>query len=310
MLIWRYGFLYNIVEKIKLLKTQKNAIVLAHCYQPVEIDEVADYVGDSLYLSQVAAKTDADIIVFAGVYFMAQTAKLLSPNKKVLLPQIDAGCRMADMLSFKQLKEFKSKHSSLPLVCYVNSTAEVKSECDICCTSSNAVEIVKSLGVSKVMFVPDTYLGKWVEKQLGNVEVITYPGFCPTHLQIRPIDIENARKRYPHALVLAHPECHMSVSSIADYVGSTAGIMNFVKNSKQKSFVIATEQGVVDRLKRDYPNKEIIPIKSNIVCPNMKMTSLEDVLYVLETEENEITVEDDIAKRAVRCLDRMLGVSK
>ena len=300
----------NIIDKIKTLKKQKNAIVLAHCYQPVEIDLVADYVGDSLSLSQIAAKTDAEIIIFAGVYFMAQTAKLLSPNKKVLLPQIEAGCRMADMLSHRQLKEFMSKHPSLPAVCYVNSTAEVKAECDICCTSSNAEKIVKSLGVSKVLFVPDTYLGKWVEKQLGNVEVITYPGFCPTHLQIRPVDIENARKKYPDALVLAHPECHMSVSSIADYVGSTTGIMKFVEKSKNKTFVIATEQGVVDRLKRDYPNKNIIPIKSNIVCPNMKMTSLEDILHVLETEENEIFVNSDIAQKAVRCLDRMLEVSK
>lgn len=302
--------MYNIVDKINDLKSRKNAIILAHCYQPAEIDLVADYVGDSLYLSQVASKTDAQIIIFAGVYFMAQTAKLLSPQKKVLLPQIEAGCRMADMLSYRQLKEFKSKHPSLPMVCYVNSTAEVKSECDICCTSSNAVEIVKSLGASKILFVPDTYLGKWVEKQLGNVEVITYPGFCPTHLQIRPIDVENARKKYPDALVLAHPECHMSVSSIADYVGSTAGIMNYVKNSKEKSFIIATEQGVVDRLKRDYPNKEIIPIKSNIICPNMKMTSLEDILHVLETGDNEITVSEDVALKAVRCLDRMLEVSK
>ncbi len=300
----------NIIDKIKTLKKQKNAIVLAHCYQPVEIDLVADYVGDSLSLSQIAAKTDAEIIIFAGVYFMAQTAKLLSPNKKVLLPQIEAGCRMADMLSHRQLKEFMSKHPSLPAVCYVNSTAEVKAECDICCTSSNAEKIVKSLGVSKVLFVPDTYLGKWVEKQLGNVEVITYPGFCPTHLQIRPVDIENARKKYPDALVLAHPECHMSVSSIADYVGSTTGIMKFVEKSKNKTFVIATEQGVVDRLKRDYPNKNIIPIKSNIVCPNMKMTSLEDILHVLETGENEIFVNSDIAQKAVRCLDRMLEVSK
>lgn len=300
----------SITDKIKLLKKQKNAVVLAHCYQPVEIDEVADYVGDSLYLSQVASKTDADIIVFAGVYFMAQTAKLLSPNKKVLLPQIEAGCRMADMLSHKQLQDFISKHPSLKTVCYVNSTAEVKAECDICCTSSNAEKIVKSLGVSKILFVPDTYLGKWVEKQLGNVEVITYPGFCPTHLQIRPVDIENARKKYPDALILAHPECHMSVSSMADYVGSTAGIMKFVKGSKEKSFVIATEQGVIDRLKRDYPNKNIIPIKNNIVCPNMKMTSLEDVLYVLETGENEIVVNKDIATRAVKCLNAMLEVSK
>lgn len=300
----------NIIDKIKALKQQKNAIILAHCYQPVEIDNVADYVGDSLYLSQVASKTDADIIVFAGVYFMAQTAKLLSPNKKVLLPQIEAGCRMADMLSHKQLKDFMAKHPSLPTVCYVNSTAEVKAECDICCTSSNAEKIVKSLGKSKVLFVPDTYLGKWVEKQLGNVEVITYPGFCPTHLQIRPQDVENARKKYPDALILAHPECHMSVSSIADFVGSTVGIMKFVEKSKNNSFIIATEQGVTDRLKRDYPNKKIIPIKSDLVCPNMKMTSLEDILYVLETEENEIFVKDDIAKRAVNCLDRMLEVSK
>lgn len=300
----------SVADKINTLKKQKNAVILAHCYQPVEIDEVADYVGDSLSLSQIASKTDAQIIIFAGVYFMAQTAKLLSPNKKVLLPQIEAGCRMADMLSYKQLLEFKSKHPSIPMVCYVNSTAEVKAECDICCTSSNAVQIVKSLGVSKVSFVPDTYLGKWVEKQLGNVEVITYPGFCPTHLQIRPADIENARKKHPEALILAHPECHMSVSSIADYVGSTTGIMKYVKESKKKSFVIATEQGVTDRLKRDYPDKEIISIKNNLVCPNMKMTSLEDILYVLETEENEIFVKEDIAQKAVRCLDAMLEVSK
>lgn len=300
----------NIIEKIKALKEKKNAVILAHCYQPVEIDMVADYVGDSLHLSQVAAKTDADIIVFAGVYFMAQTAKLLSPDKKVLLPQIEAGCRMADMLSFRQLKEFKAQHPDIPTVCYVNSTAEVKSECDMCCTSSNAVNIVKSMGVPKILFLPDTYLGKWVEKQLGNVEVITYPGFCPTHLQIRPTDIENARKAHPGALVLAHPECHMSVSSIADYVGSTTGIMKFAKESDNNSFIIATEQGVVDRLKRDLPDKEIIPVKDNIVCPNMKMTSLEDILHVLETEENEIFVDENIAPKAVRCIDRMLEVSK
>lgn len=300
----------NIIKKIKALKEKKNAVILAHCYQPVEIDEVADYVGDSLHLSQVASKTDADIIIFAGVYFMAQTAKLLSPNKKVLLPQIEAGCRMADMISFRQLKEFKAQHPDIPTVCYVNSTAEVKSECDMCCTSSNAVKIVKSMGVPKILFLPDTYLGKWVEKQLGNVEVITYPGFCPTHLQIRPNDIENARKAHPKALVLAHPECHMSVSSIADYVGSTTGIMKFAKESDNKSFIIATEQGVVDRLKRDLPDKEIIPVKENIICPNMKMTSLEDILHVLETEENEIFVDENIAPKAVKCIDRMLEVSK
>lgn len=300
----------HIVEKINALKKEKNAVILAHCYQPVEIDLVADYVGDSLKLSQVAAETDADIIVFAGVFFMAQTAKLLSPNKKVLLPQIHAGCRMADMISYKQLKEFKAMHPDIPTVCYVNSTAEVKSECDMCCTSSNAVNIVKSMNEEKILFVPDTYLGKWVEKQLGNVEVITYPGFCPTHLQIRPKDIEEARKAHPNALVLAHPECHMSVSDMADYVGSTTGIMKFAKESDNKSFIIATEQGVVDRLKRDLSDKEIIPVKDNVVCPNMKMTSLEDILEVLETEKNEINVNADIAEKAVKCIDRMLEVSK
>lgn len=300
----------HIVEKINALKKEKNAVILAHCYQPVEIDLVADYVGDSLKLSQVAAETDADIIVFAGVFFMAQTAKLLSPNKKVLLPQIHAGCRMADMISYKQLKEFKAMHPNIPTVCYVNSTAEVKSECDMCCTSSNAVNIVKSMNEEKILFVPDTYLGKWVEKQLGNVEVITYPGFCPTHLQIRPKDIEEARKAHPNALVLAHPECHMSVSDMADYVGSTTGIMKFAKESDNKSFIIATEQGVVDRLKRDLSDKEIIPVKDNVVCPNMKMTSLEDILEVLETEKNEINVDADIAEKAVKCIDRMLEVSK
>ena len=300
----------HIVEKINALKKEKNAVILAHCYQPVEIDLVADYVGDSLKLSQVAAETDANIIVFAGVFFMAQTAKLLSPNKKVLLPQIHAGCRMADMISYKQLKEFKAMHPDIPTVCYVNSTAEVKSECDMCCTSSNAVNIVKSMNEEKILFVPDTYLGKWVEKQLGNVEVITYPGFCPTHLQIRPKDIEEARKAHPNALVLAHPECHMSVSDMADYVGSTTGIMKFAKESDNKSFIIATEQGVVDRLKRDLSDKEIIPVKDNVVCPNMKMTSLEDILEVLETEKNEINVDADIAEKAVKCIDRMLEVSK
>lgn len=300
----------NIVEQIKTLKKEKNAVILAHCYQPVEVDLVADYVGDSLYLSQVAAKTDADIIIFAGVYFMAQTAKLLSPQKKVLLPQIEAGCRMADMITLSQLKDFKSKHSNIPVVCYVNSTAEVKAECDMCCTSSNAVKVVKSMGADKILFLPDTYLGKWVEKQLGNVEVITYPGFCPTHLRIRPEDIEKARKAHPKALVLVHPECHTAVSDIADYVGSTTGIINFAKNSNNKSFIIATEEGVVDRLKRDFPEKEFIPVKENIICPNMKMTSLEDILNVLKNENNEIFVDENIAQRAVKCIDRMLEVSK
>ena len=247
-------------EKIKLikeLKARKNAVILAHCYQNVEIDEVADFVGDSLYLSQQAAKTDADIIVFAGVFFMAQTAKILNPDKKVLLPRTESGCLMADMVNYQQLMEFKSQHPGIPTVCYINSTAEVKSECDICCTSSNAIKIVDSLKADEVLFLPDTYLGKWVEKQLRNVKVITYPGYCPTHLRIKPEDIKEARNKYPGAEVLAHPECHKSVTELADYVGSTTGIMNYAAKSDKKQFIIATEKGVVDRLSRDYKD----PIK-------------------------------------------------
>ena len=299
----------ELIEKINKLKKEKNAVILAHCYQNVEIDEVADYVGDSLYLSQMAAKTNADIIVFAGVYFMAQTAKILNPTRKVLLPRLESGCRMADMITLEQLREFKSKFPKMPTVCYINSTAEVKSECDICCTSSNAVKIVDSLNAEEILFLPDTYLGKWVEAKLGNVKVNTYPGFCPTHMQIRDKDVIAAREKYPNALVLAHPECHQSVTAIADYVGSTTGIMKFAKESANNQFIIATEKGVVDRLKRDYPEKEFILIKDSVICPNMKWNTLTDIYNALDREEHEITVEEEMAQKALTCIDRMLEVS-
>lgn len=299
----------ELIEKINKLKKEKNAVILAHCYQNVEIDEVADYVGDSLYLSQMAAKTNADIIIFAGVYFMAQTAKILNPSRKVLLPRLESGCRMADMITLNQLREFKSKYPKMPTVCYINSTAEVKSECDICCTSSNAVKIVDSLKADEILFLPDTYLGKWVESQLGNVKVNTYTGFCPTHVQIRPNDVTEARKKYPNALVLAHPECHQSVVAMADYVGSTTGIMKFAAQSDKKEFIIATEKGVVDRLKRDYPEKEFYLIKDSVICPNMKWHTLTDIYNALDREEHEITVDTEIASKALKCIDRMLEVS-
>lgn len=299
----------ELIEKINKLKKEKNAVILAHCYQNVEIDEVADYVGDSLYLSQMASKTDADIIVFAGVYFMAQTAKILNPSRKVLLPRLESGCRMADMISLDQLREFKSKYPKMPTVCYINSTAEVKSECDICCTSSNAIKIVDSLKAKEILFLPDTYLGKWVESQLGNTKVNTYTGFCPTHVQIRPNDVTEARAKYPEALVLAHPECHQSIVALADYVGSTTGIMKFAAQSDKKQFIIATEKGVVDRLKRDYPEKEFILIKDSVICPNMKWHTLTDIYNALDKEEHEITVDKEIASKALKCIDRMLEVS-
>lgn len=300
----------DMINKIKKLKEEKNAVILAHCYQNAEIDEVADFVGDSLYLSQQAAKTDADIIVFAGVFFMAQTAKMLNPDKKVLLPRKESGCEMADMINLQQLREFKAKHPNLPVVCYINSNADVKAECDICCTSSNALKIVKSLNAPEVLFLPDTYLGKWIEGQLGNVKVTTYSGFCPTHLKIKAEDVIEARKRYPNAEVLAHPECAKAVTDLADYVGSTTGIMKYAVESDSKQFIIATEKGVVDRLKRDYPEKDFILIKPDIVCKNMKWHTLEDIYNALKDEQYEITVDEDIAKKGVKCINRMLEVSK
>jgi quinolinate synthase len=300
----------DFIEEINRLKKEKNAVILAHCYQNVEIDEVADFVGDSLYLSQQAAKTDADIIVFAGVFFMAQTAKILCPNKKVLLPNMNSGCLMADMINVEQLREFKRKNNKVPVVCYINSTAEVKAECDICCTSSNAINIVKSLNCKEVLFLPDTYLGKWVEHNLENVKVTTYNGFCPTHLRIRREDIISAREKYPNAKILAHPECSVEVTSNVDFVGSTKEIMKYAAESSDKQFVIATEKGVVDRLTRDYPNKEFILIKDTITCQNMKWNTLEDIYNCLKNENNEIFVDDEIRVRAISCIDKMLEVSK
>ncbi len=300
----------ELIEKINKLKQEKNAVILAHCYQNAEIDEVADFVGDSLYLSQMAAKTNASMILFAGVYFMAQTAKILCPDKKVLLPNKMAGCEMADMINLQQLREFKHKYPNIPVVCYINSTAEVKSECDICCTSSNAINIVDSLKAGKVLFLPDKNLGRWVETHLNGTQVITYDGYCPIHHNITVEDVLKTKKENPGVKLLAHPECKEEISSLADFVGSTTGIMNFVKNSPEKKFIIATEKGVVDRLKRDYPQKDFVIIKDNLICESMKLNTLEDIYHSLNNETYEIKVDKDISQKALKCIERMLDVSK
>ena len=300
----------NLIERIKKIKKEKNAIILAHSYQNVEIDEVADFVGDSLYLSQKAKETTAEIIVFAGVYFMAQTAKIISPDKKVLLPNLNAGCLMADMINYNQMIEFKKQYPNIPVGCYINSTAEVKAECDICCTSSNALQIVKSLGVPQVLFVPDANLGKYVESQLDGVEVITYQGCCPVHDNVTVENIKAVRAKYPNAKVLIHPECKTGVSMLGDYIGSTSGIIDYVKNSSDKQFVIVTEKGVADRLKRDYPEKEFILISERMLCESMKLTTLEEILNSLENEVNEITLEESVRLKSAECIKRMLKVSK
>lgn len=298
----------NIIEKIKFLKQEKNAVILAHCYQDIEIDEVADYVGDSLYLSQRAADTEADIIIFAGVFFMAETAKILSANKKVLLPRIESGCLMADMINIDELRQFKSQHPGTPVVCYINSTAEIKAESDICCTSSNAVKVVQSLSEDKVLFVPDRGLAAYVQTQLPEKKIIAFPGYCPTHMRILPRDINSLKEQYPDSEVLVHPECHMEVIKLADYVGSTSGIMKQARQSGAKIFIIGTEKGVVERLQRDLPEKTFILVSEKCICENMKWNTLEDILISLEKEINEITVEPELSKRAFNAINKMLLV--
>ena len=241
---------------------------------------------------------------------MAQTAKILNPSKKVILPDINAGCDMADMINLKQLREFKTQNPEIPVVCYINSTAEVKSECDICCTSSNAVQIVDSLNAEKVLFLPDKNLGRWVEKQLKNVEVITYDGYCPIHNNYSPDSIEKTKNKYPKALVLAHPECREEFLDKADYVGSTTGIMNYVKNSPEKEFIIATESGVIERLQRDYPQKLFRNIDDKpAVCKSMKLINIAEIYNALKNETPEIHVDKEIAEKALKCIQRMLDVS-
>ena len=275
----------EIIEKINKLKKERKAIILAHCYQNVEIDNVADYVGDSLGLSRIAAKTDAEIIVFAGVYFMAETAKILSPDKKVLLPNMNSGCQMANMIDIKRM---------------------IKAQADVCCTSSNAIDIVRSLNCKKVLFAPDCYLGSWVAKKLPDVEIISYNGFCPTHLRLMPDEVKKMRILYPDAATLVHPECHQEVVKLADFVGSTTQIMQYCERSKKKTFLIGTEKGVVDRLSRDFPEKEFILISDRLVCHNMKYNTLEDILHVLQTGENEVFVEENLRKLALGAIERMV----
>lgn len=299
----------QIIQKINKLKKEKNAIVLAHTYQNIEIDEVADFSGDSLYLSRQAAAANADIIVFAGVYFMAETAKILSPDKTVLLPNLSAGCAMADKINAAQLREFKKNHPGLPVVCYVNSTAEVKAESDICCTSANALNVVKSLNAKEVLFVPDKHLGAYAQSQIEGVKVITYPGFCPVHHAITVDDIKDKKLLYPDAKVMVHPECPDAVTQTADFVGSTTAIIKAVKQSKAQEFIIVTEKGVVQRLERDCPDKKFVLINEKAVCETMKLLHLEDILRSLENNEYEIKVDETIAARALKSIDRMISIN-
>lgn len=298
-----------IIKEIEKLKKEKNAIILAHNYQIPDVQEIADYVGDSLGLSKKAADTDANIIVFCGVHFMAESAKILSPNKKVLLPVLDAGCPMADMIDADMLRTFKEDYPDIPVVCYVNSSAEVKSESDICCTSSNALKVVKSLKENKVLFVPDQNLGNYISKMLPEKDIIPWEGFCITHHRVRHNEVDMVRKRRGEIKILVHPECNPAVVEKADFVGSTSQIIEYVKSHDDKKFIIGTEMGILHSLRKQNPDKEFHLLSPSLVCYNMKKTSLKEVYNSLKYEKNEINVDNEIMDKAYKSLKKMLSLS-
>lgn len=295
-----------LLQEIKELKKAKHAVLLAHNYQVEEVQLAADYLGDSLELSRTAAAVEHDIIVFAGVKFMAETAKILSPQKKVLLPRLDAGCPMADMITLEELRELKANHPNAKVVTYVNSSVEVKAESDACCTSSNAVAVVKNINAYEIIFVPDQNLGSYVQKMVPGKKVILFEGYCYVHNRIKKEEISEMKRRFPGAKVVVHPEVRVEVIDLADEVLSTSGMLKYVSTSPHQQFIIATEQGVIERMKRENPGKEFFPALTAKICINMKRTSLKDVYEALKYERYEIQVEESIARRAVRALDEML----
>ncbi|MEE8359952.1 MAG: quinolinate synthase NadA [Candidatus Omnitrophota bacterium] len=300
----------DIKAKINKLKARRKAVIIVHNYQRDEVQDIADITGDSLALSQAAVKTDAEVIVFCGVHFMAESAAILNPKKKVLLPVKEAGCPLADMITVEKLRTLKEKCPGAPVVCYVNTTAEIKAESDICCTSSNAVRIVASLKDHKrVIFVPDKNLGMFVQSQLPDKEIILWEGFCPTHIKVQSEHIKEVKSVHPDAIVVAHPECNQEVLAMADYVMSTGGMIKHVNRSNNKNFIIATESGIFYKLKKDNPEKKFFLPTEQLICPSMKLTTLGWVLHSLEFLKYEVKVPSEIADKAKRSLDRMLEVS-
>ena len=298
----------SLADRIQKLKEEKDAIILAHNYQIGEVQDIADFVGDSLQLSIEASKVTNSIIVFCGVHFMAETAKILNPDKMVLLPDSNAGCPMADMITADQLRGLKEKHPGAAVICYVNSTAEVKALSDICCTSSNAIKVVESIPEGKdIIFIPDKYLGSYVQEKTGR-KMIFWNGYCPTHIRINAKQIIELKKKHLDSEVIVHPENTPEVIEVADRVESTGGMLKYMKDSENKSFIVGTEVGIIHRLKKENPDKEFIPAFAKAVCPNMKLINLEKVLWSLEGEETKIEVPEDIAVRAKSAIDRMIAL--
>jgi quinolinate synthase len=318
-------------EEILNLKKKRNAIILAHNYQRDEVQEIADFVGDSLELSRTASTIDCDVIVFAGVNFMAESASILSPNKTVLLPEKDAGCQMADMIhvdsprkvwksfpGFKNpppyiypkeftLKDIKSQYPNSPVVAYVNTTADVKAESYICCTSANIVKVVESLDEETIICIPDKNLSMWAHKNTKK-KIIAWDGYCHVHERVRPEDVLNSRKEHPKAVVMAHPECRIEVLELADLVTSTSGMLRYAKTSKETEFIVGTEIGLMYRLKKENPDKSFYPLRKDMICPNMKKTTLQSIYNALKYNKYEIKVPEQIRVPAKKALDRMLEI--
>lgn len=301
----------EVQELILKIKKEKNICILAHAYQSQDIWEIADYIGDSFGLSQKAAQSQADTILMCGVRFMAETVKILSPEKKVILSNPIAGCPMAEQMDNELIEQLKKEMPDYTVAAYINTTAELKQLCDVCVTSSSAVKIIRNIDNDKILFIPDCNLGDWIAKQIPEKHIELVRGGCPTHLRINQRDIDNARKLYPDALMLVHPECHPSVVAQADFVGSTTEIMDFAEKQEKGSFIIGTENSIVEHLQFKCPDKKFIPLSKDCVCHNMKATTLIDVYNcVCETGGEEILMSDTLIEKSRKCIDEMLRLGK
>ena len=297
-----------LMEEIKRLKSERNAVILAHNYQRGEVQDAADFTGDSLELARRATQVEAEVIVFCGVYFMAETAAILNPEKTVLIPDPTAGCPMADMVNAAQLRELKAKHPGAITVCYVNSTAEVKAECDLCVTSGNAERVMATIPKGKeIIFVPDQHLGGYVSGLEGRTYIL-WPGYCPTHARLTVQAIEKARAAHPGAPVLVHPECAKDVREAADERLSTGGMCRYARESAAETILVGTEVGILHRLQQESPSKTFIPVSEALVCPNMKKTTLENLAAALREMKTRVIVPSDIAQRAKKAIDAMLAI--
>ena len=300
----------DMVDAIRSLARERNALILAHNYQRDEIQALADITGDSLGLSMEAARAEHDVIVFCGVHFMAESAAILAPQKTVLLPRADAGCPMADMIDAAGLRRMKAEYPDATVVTYVNSTAEVKAETDICCTSANAIKVVESLESDEIIFTPDRNLGRYVAAKVPGKTFRYWEGYCPTHDRLQVAEVERARREHPEALFVAHPECPPEILALADHICSTSGMYAFCRENAARKYIIGTEAGILYRLRKENPDKEFILPSGALICPNMKLTSLEDVLHALQTLSPQVTVTAEVREKARAALDRMLAVPR